>query len=236
MIGMMIALLIVKNPKRKKRLLIMLVVFTLFFSNSVFIDEALRLWEFPVTKNEAVGTYDVGVVLSGGMVTEDTRLDRLTFQNNTDRILQAVDLYKAGHIKKILISGGSGSLVYRNMLESVLLKKYFVRIGIPAADILIDSVSDNTYENAVNTAKILNTEFAGGSYLLITSAFHMRRSLACFYKQGLYLHPYATNKLVGIRRWDISYLIIPSIESMGYWEKLTHEIVGYIVYDIKGYI
>jgi uncharacterized SAM-binding protein YcdF (DUF218 family) len=122
------------------------------------------------------------------------------------------------------------------MLESVLLKKYFVRIGIPAADILIDSVSDNTYENAVNTAKILNTEFAGGSYLLITSAFHMRRSLACFYKQGLYLHPYATNKLVGIRRWDISYLIIPSIESMGYWEKLTHEIVGYIVYDIKGYI
>ena len=55
---------------------------------------------------------------------------------------------------------------------------------IAKADILIENDSRNTYENAVNSAKMLNTSYPNGRLLLVTSAFHMRRSLACFRKTG----------------------------------------------------
>jgi uncharacterized SAM-binding protein YcdF (DUF218 family) len=227
-----------KNPKRKKRFLLSAIIMFLFFTNSVIVDEAIRFWEMPMKKNSELQKYDVGIVLGGGMVNIDRMYDnRLIFQSSTDRILQALDLYETGTIDKILISSGSGSIVFKDMLEASLLRNYLLKIKVPDSAIIIDSTSKNTFENAVNSVKILKEKYPNGKFLLITSSTHIRRAQACFKKQGLKFDIYPTNKIVSdVRRWDLSYLFVPNIECFSYWEKLIHELIGYFSYKIMGYV
>ncbi len=197
----------------------------------------MRLWEVPITTKEQLkGTYDLGIILGGGMIQHDKENDRLIFRANTDRFLQALELYKEGKIKKMLISGGAGHLIYRDMLEAALLKTYLVKIGIPAQDILVDSTSDNTRQNAINSAKIIAQNCPNGRYLLITSSCHMRRSVACFVKAGIFVTPFPTNKYTGRRVYSVQHLFIPDVRSLLFYDTLIHEILGYVVYEIVGYI
>ncbi|NVO02937.1 MAG: YdcF family protein [Bacteroidetes bacterium] len=226
-----------KNSIRARKLLIASLIVFYVFSNSFICGEFMNLWESKITTDKYLTkTYDVGIVLGGGMITYDKDSARSSFRYNTDRILQTVRLYKIGKIKKMLISSGSGRLVYRDMLESVLLKDYLVTIGIPDSVILIDSTSDNTFQNAVCTAKILKNEPKNSKYLLITSAIHTKRAKACFEKQGIKVDIYATNKIAGKRKWDFEFLFLPSISAFDEWEKLLHEIFGYFTYWIAGYL
>ncbi|MCK4638323.1 MAG: YdcF family protein, partial [Bacteroidales bacterium] len=137
----LISLFSKKRRKSRKYLLAAIILF-LIFSNSFIVDEVMRVWEVPVTKTEELDDcYDVGIVLGGSMVTYDSKNDRLTYRNNIDRILQAIELYKIGKIQKILISGGAGNIVFRDMLESVFIKRFLINIGITENDIIIDSIS-----------------------------------------------------------------------------------------------
>jgi uncharacterized SAM-binding protein YcdF (DUF218 family) len=230
--------LILKNKKRARRCLIAGIACFLFFTNSFIADEALRLWEYPLTQDQNLnGTYDAGIVLGGGMVTIDTQYDRMTFHGNTDRMLQALKLYKDGKIKSMMFSSGSGSLVYRDMLEAALIRRFLLKIEVPDSVIMVDSLSDNTHENAVNSAKILKQKFPGGKFLLITSSMHMRRAIACFRNEGVEVTPYSTCMITGDKRkFDFSELLVPDLEAMGHWDNLIHEIAGYVIYAISGYL
>lgn len=225
-----------REPKKTKRYLAIALGLCLFLSNNFLADEFMRLWELPVVKEAQLKpVYDVGIILGGGMIQKDKQSSRLIFRANTDRFLQALDLYKQGRIKKMLISGGAGHLLYRDMLEASLLKSYLVKIGIPPDDILVDSLSDNTHQNAINTAKILKSGQYGNEYLLITSSSHMRRAMACYKKQGLICTPYPTNKMTGRRVFSFQHLFVPEIRSILFYDTLIHECLGYTVYKIMGY-
>ena len=71
------------------------------------------------------------------------------------------------------------------MKEGKYAEQFLLNLGIPAADILIESESNNTRENAVFTQKLLTQKMPAAKCLLITSAFHMRRSIGCFNKVGM---------------------------------------------------
>ena len=97
-----------KNIKRSRKLLIAALLLFYFFSNSFIIDELMRAWEIPVTKTEDLAdSYKVGIVMGGGIINYDNINDRRTYRNNIDRVLQAIELYKAGKIDKLLLSGGA---------------------------------------------------------------------------------------------------------------------------------
>lgn len=230
------ALLTKKQNLRRKLLIIGLVVFY-FFSNRYISYQAMRLWE-PAAGNisEIQGEYDAAIVLGGGMVTLDAQKNQLTFRHNTDRILQALRIYKSGKTRKIIISGGSGSLIYRNMKEAALLRQAVIELGFPAKDIWAEDQSDNTYQNAVYTAKLLNDSLPGGRFLLITSASHMPRSKACFEKAGVKFDTYAVEPVTGTMPVSWSFYLLPDIDALYQWNKLTHEIWGYITYRIFGYL
>jgi len=225
-----------KNPKKKKRFLIFALLLFLVFSNSFLSDEAIRLWELREKQWDTEAVYDVAIVLGGGMITYDAQTNDMTFRHNTDRIMQAMNLYYRGHTKKILISSGAGSLVYRNMLEACLLKDFFTGIGIPENDIWAECESDNTRQNALYSAQILNDSIHNGKFLLITSGFHMRRAIGCFKKVNIDVDIYPTNLITGERRYDIGHLLVPNIDALLLWKKLLHEIFGCITYKILGYI
>ena len=213
-------------------------ILLLVFSNSYLTYEAIRRWELPVTKIDDIkNPYEAGIVLGGGMVELDTSNGDYIFRGNNDRFLQAVKLYKAGKIKKILISGGSGSYFNRSESESKYIKYFLVKNEIvPGEDIWIDTLSKNTHENAVESKKILLANGATGQFLLITSATHIRRSLGCFKKEKIDVVPFATDKLYISKRRDIEFLLVPNIENMMLWDGLFHEWIGYLTYKVAGYL
>ena len=232
--GLVIYSLFSKNPQRKRKTLIAALIILVFFSNPFILNECMRNWEIPAIKNETLETYDAGIVL-GGMISYDSNLDRVQFYRGSDRLLQAVSLYRKGKIKKIFFTGGSGSINYPDIKEAPLVKKYILSIGIPEEDIIIESESKNTHENAIFSKQVLDKNFPTGKHLLFTSAFHMRRSIDCFEKAGITVTPYSTDRFSGERKFELDHLIVPNAETFQNWYFLIHEMVGFLVYKIAGY-
>jgi uncharacterized SAM-binding protein YcdF (DUF218 family) len=232
-----LAFILKKRKRTRKRLLIAAFATLLFFTNSFILMEFMRGWEVDaINKDKLQSHYDVGIVLGGGMVDYDFANDRAIFRGNTDRIMQAVSLYKENRIDYILISGGAGSLIQRDIVEAKILYEYLRDdIGIPDSALIVDSLSDNTHQNAINCKELLH-DIDGEDYLLITSASHMRRANLCFEKQGIYTDNFAVDHNAGPRRWDVFILLFPNTEALELWNEMIHEWVGMLVYKIKGYV
>lgn len=211
--------------------------FLIFFTNTVIFCEFARWWEPDGKKIEDVGYHDVAVVL-GGMAEYDNTLDRLSMRRGSDRIWQTINLYHLGKVDKILISGANGDLVDKGLNEATQFKKVLVENGIPAEDILVDSISKNTYQNAMESKKIIDANPDLNTVLLVTSALHMPRAEACFNKAGfLKLETFTTDHYTGIERnYQFDQWIMPGESVMTDWSRLLHEWIGYVMYWIAGYL
>jgi uncharacterized SAM-binding protein YcdF (DUF218 family) len=231
---LLLTALLSKNVKKKRIFLLSSVILLYVFSNGFLQNEVMRLWELKARKYQSLNTYDAGIVL-GGMLWYDQEFDRLQFSRSTDRVVQAIELYKKGYIRKIVFTGGSGSILHQDMKEGVYAKRFLLTMGIPEEDILIESESNNTRENAVFTKELLDKEIPQGKFLLLTSAFHMRRSIACFENVGMQLEYYSTDRYSGPRKFEFDHLFIPNSQAFEEWKMLIHEIVGFCVYKIAGF-
>jgi uncharacterized SAM-binding protein YcdF (DUF218 family) len=233
--ALLIYILVSKNPVRKKRAFITFCVGLYICCNGFLATEFMRAWEVPAVADETLGTYDAGIVLSG-MMTYDTKLKKNQFMHGVDRLLQAIQLYKKGKIRKIVFTGGSGSLTYPDMKEGLYIRDFLLQLGIPKEDFFIESESNNTHQNATFTKPILDKEFPQGKFLLITSAYHMRRSLGCFRKAGIPVTPYSTDRYAGERKLAFDFFLIPNVEAMDVWQAALHEMSGYVIYKAAGYL
>jgi uncharacterized SAM-binding protein YcdF (DUF218 family) len=112
-----------------------------------------------------------------------------------------------------------------------------IMMGVDSADITIENETRNTHESAVEVKKLLETmNVPSSDCLLITSAFHMRRSLACYRKVGLELQPFTTDFYAHERRYHVDAFIVPKVEALLVWHKLAKEWVGMLAYKMAGYI
>jgi uncharacterized SAM-binding protein YcdF (DUF218 family) len=226
-----------KNERWKPRLKWATIGIFIFFSNSVLFSEFCSLWEVPGTKISKVEHHDVAIVL-GGMTEYNSDLDVLSIRRQGDRLIQAISLYKKKKVRKILISGDSGYVTDRGLHEAKQMKQLLVSWGIPEQDIITEETSKNTHENAKNTSKLLRQSYPEmNSYILVTSGIHMKRALACFEKEGLKCTPHSTDlysNSTGGYYWD--QYIIPNLDNFNLWNKLFKEMVGYLMYDMVGYI
>ncbi len=234
--GLLILLKKMWNTPLKKWIL-SLTVLMYVFSNSFLVDELVRAWEYEDDGIYLKDTrYDLAIVL-GGMGRVDERQQRFDFTCSGDRLFQTLGLYYKKRVGKILISGGSGSINHPNEREAIYIKNYLKTISVPDSNIIIESNSKNTYENAIFTKQVLDSLHFKGTILLVTSSFHMRRSLAIFKKAGYKnITPYITNKFTGDRKFEFDYCFIPNAEAVTTFNMILHEIIGYLTYNIKGYL
>lgn len=227
-----------RNRKRGKRAIILAIIAIYLSSNTYLVKKALNWWEPKVTLMKQIeGKYDVGILLSGGLISgSKLNSDLISLGNNGDRVLQAFRLYKAGKIKKILITGESlphqMSLRKGETREAAAL---LVQWGIPASDIMFEEKARNTRENAKYSAAILKQKFPAGKYMLITSAFHMRRAQGCFKKAGVNVSTFPADYHGGYNRIVLKSLLIPDANAFADFSVLWHELIGYTVYKIAGY-
>lgn len=233
-----IAGLILKNKKWKSRLLFTSFAWLLIISNSWVVNTAFQWWEYPYSNIGSVEkTYDVGIVLSGGMMAPVPQGgDHESMGPNGDRFTQAFLLYKAGKIKKIFITGISMSNQMANRTGETRQAAYLLtKWGVKPEDILFEEQARNTRENAVNAQKVLTTRFPDAKYLLITTASHMRRSKKCFDKIGMQTDVYPADFSSNDEPWTLDALLTPSTSALYDFDALWHEWVGYIMYRMMGY-
>ncbi|MEO9531559.1 MAG: YdcF family protein [Crocinitomicaceae bacterium] len=212
------------------------IILLLVFSNTFIFLEFARLWEPDGTKIEDVGHYDCAIVL-GGMAEWDNSNERLSIRRGGDRIWQAINLYHLGKVDKLLISGNNGFISDDGLDEANQFKTVLVENGIPEKDILVETTSKNTYENAIECKKISDTSNFN-SILLVTSAMHMRRSRAVFAHAGFEnFDTFTTDHFTGkSRSYKFDQFLIPNVSTFTNWNYLIHEWVGYVTYWMVGYL
>ena len=230
--------LLTKKARRKKTAMIASFSILFLISNTYLINKVFYWWEYqPVNLKEVKKTYDVGIVLTGGMINmAEPHADHPGLGVQADRFLQAYLLYKEAKIRKIIITGASPKILtdYGNG-EAQQTAKLLVQWGVNPQDIIVESKAKNTRENALFTAEILKQQFPDKHYLLVTSAFHMRRAVGCFEKAGVKTDQFPADFYGNGYHNKIKDFIIPDPEVLGYSQLLFREWVGIVVYKIMGY-
>lgn len=133
------------------------------------------------------------------------------------------------------MSGGSGRVFREAMVESIAIKKLLLHAGLPTSAIITEEDSRNTFENARFTRKLLAKYPKVQSLLLVTSAYHMPRAQGCFQKAGFNPTPFPTDFYHQPRSWLPEDWLLPNEGSLVQWQRLLHEVAGYLVYRFKGY-
>ncbi|MFK7949874.1 MAG: YdcF family protein [Saprospiraceae bacterium] len=233
-IGLLIYALWTKDRKRKKRVIIANLVLFLFLTNTFLAQQTIGLWEYEKQNIAGVENYEVGILLGGYTLELKENYDFTTLSRNGNRLIQTVELYVAGKIKKIMLSGGNGT-IGSDFEEVTSSLNVLQKMGVKREDIFFEKESRNTYENAIYSAKILKEKYPNGKFLLITSAFHQRRAMACFQKQGLNCDAFSAD-VKSKAKITLLNVVAPDTENIELWQITMKEIVGYLAYKMKGYL
>lgn len=110
----------------------------------------------------------VGLLLG---TTPQARFDRITNYFFIYRIDAAEELYKAGKIEQILISGDENSLDGIN--EPECMRDSLVARGIPASAIILDGKGYRTICSIINANKVYGLK----SFTIISQEFHNERAI-----------------------------------------------------------
>ncbi|TCK04945.1 YdcF family protein [Marinobacterium mangrovicola] len=171
------------------------------------------------------------VVLGGGELAEESEFWGQPQVNQAgERLLMIPMLARQFPNAKIVFTGGSGSVLRPEFRGGDVAAGYLQSLGL-ADRLIIERNSRNTYENAVYTLDELGG-VPEGNWLLVTSAFHMPRSIGVFRRQGW-----------GITAYPVDYRALstngtrldPSLwENLRDTETVLREWVGLVAYYLSG--
>jgi uncharacterized SAM-binding protein YcdF (DUF218 family) len=152
---------------------------------------------------------DVIIVLGGG--TRDRSwlgLKPEPGEESLKRVVAAVKLYEALHIP-VLLTGGTGDLAQSQPSDADAMARAAMDLGVPEKDIRIENMSRNTLESA----RAVKDMIKGNRIVLVTSAFHLKRSVALFKKQGFEVVPAPAGFRSGQRPFTF-FSFIPNADNL----------------------
>ena len=172
------------------------------------------------------------VVLGGAFDTIITHTRHVPELNEAaDRVTAALALARRYPEARVLFSGGSAA-VFGDVAETIPARQTFHDLGLADDRLILEDRSRNTVENAVFSRALADPK-PGEVWLLITSAYHMPRSVGCFRKAGFDVLPYP----VDYQTPTGGYLWQPSTASVRNLEKVhfaIREYIGLVAYRLTG--
>ena len=123
-------------------------------------------------------------LIPGAAIFEDGALSSIFL----DRVDKAIELYKAGKVSKILVSGDNSTVSY-NEVNPVRL--YLISQNIPDEDIFLDHAGFDTYSSMYRARDI----FGVTSLIVSTQSFHLPRAVFIAHRLGM--EAYGVNADVG---------------------------------------
>jgi uncharacterized SAM-binding protein YcdF (DUF218 family) len=151
-----------------------------------------------------------------------------------DRIIAGAALALRYPNARVIFSGGSPNLVSNDAREADYAGAIFESLGIAKSRLIMERRSRNTLENA-EFSKALVAPKEGERWLLITSAYHMPRSVGLFRKAGFAVEPYPVDWRVGGRD-DLFAFTNNAVEGLGRTDLAIREWLGLIAYRATGKI
>jgi len=224
-----------RRPKLALRLSLGALVTLFAASLPVLAHALLRDLErsYPLVKSSEAPQADVVVVL--GTTVWSLESPRLEIEEaGGSRLVPAARLYHAKRAPFVIVASGvpyvdaSGA----ERLEAQDMTDFLAGLGVPSAAVVQEARSRNTDENARYTREILQSR-GWKSILLVTSAFHMARSVALFKKYGIEtIHPFPTELRVSDR--PMRFLDwVPDLASLQMTTGALKEYVGRWVYHLR---
>lgn len=222
--------------KWKYREYLAILGFALFivFTNDFLANSFLKAWETEPAELEVIKNkrFTYGVLLTGMTNTLKEPKDRVYFNQNADRLLQAIMLYQQGVIDTLYVSGGGATALRDDLQEAQVLYSYLESINFPMEKVVIEDQSRNTVESARYASKFIDSD---DRLLLITSASHMPRAMGCFEKENFKVMAYPAVFHTNDEMISPS-MFLPSQEALMKWNVLFKEWMGYSAYWLAGYL
>lgn len=185
--------------------------------------------------NPTSGAPDGIIVLGGSIDAElSAEHDTTVVGNAADRIIAAAVLARQYPNARIVFSGGSANLISTDAREADYAGALFERLGIARTRLTMERRSRNTQENA-EFSKALVAPKSGERWLLVTSAFHMPRSVGLFRKAGFPVEPYPVDWRVGDRS-DLLTFTNFAVDGLMHTDIGAREWIGLIAYRLTGKI
>lgn len=188
---------------------------------------------------------DVIVLLGGGEEPVSPPQPLAGVNDAGDRIIYAAWLYQQGAAPHILASGGIVGVDGPALQPGAeVMGQLLTLMGVPAEALWLEPRSQNTYENAVETKRLLDPTGIR-RIILVTSALHMPRARAIFANQGYDVIPAPTDYVVTEASWRY-YLtpdptvqvfnLFPTAEALHDTMRAMKEYTGILVYRLRGWL
>jgi uncharacterized SAM-binding protein YcdF (DUF218 family) len=243
-IFIILALILYRKPAWQRLVLVLALVVLWLGSTRWIALGMVRSLEWRYLPMTQMPSADAIVLLGGG--TESAEYPRQTVELNSsgDRVLYAAWLYKQGKAPHILLSGGLIDWLDTGNTPAEDMAVILDMMGVPKEALWLESTSRNTYENAVNSRKLLN-EKGINRIILVTSALHMPRSVDLFKHQGFDVIPAPTDYSVTQAAWQrltdpnlATQLLnlMPNIDNLSSVTRALKEYLGMLVYRLRGWM
>jgi uncharacterized SAM-binding protein YcdF (DUF218 family) len=177
-----------------------------------------------------------GIIVLGGAINDSlSRARGQTVLDEGDRIVQAAILAKRYPKASVVFTGGSGSLTAAFSTEAQEAQRLLSELGVDPARVRLEDASRNTDENARFTAKMVRLE-PSQRWLLVTSAWHMPRSMGLFEKAGFNVTAYPVAfRTPGAPGQGLQWETDPA-RNLQTFEIALHEWIGLAAYRATGRI
>ncbi len=195
-------------------------------------DALLRPLEnrYPVPAAGVINRH-VGIIVLGGATNHPDSFvvhGQVPLGEAAERMTVPVGLLRQHPKMELVFSGGEGRLLATGVTESELARTFYQEQGVDMTQVKLEDGSRNTRENAQQVAKLLGDR-CKSPWLLVTSAWHMPRSMAEFEAVGCNVTAYP----VDFRTGDTTSLSEYSMaHSRLRWQVALHEWLGLLVYGV----
>ena len=179
---------------------------------------------------------DAVVLLGGGMYPQPAERLSFTLNESGDRCLTAFDLIETGVANHLVIGGSDYRIQGKPSSEGMLLQQWRQRWDLNKGEIHLLDGSLTTRDEAEQVGRLM-VEKEWEKVALVTSAWHMKRSLAVFKKYGVQAIPVGcdfigTTTATRHYRWKV----FPQSDRFQGLHFYLHEIIGYYYYRLRGWI
>ena len=132
-----------------------------------------------------------GIIVLGGGFEGGINLVRGGYELNAsgDRFVEAAILARRYPQARVVVTGGTGALLLEGEGDGDTAPKLLTALGVAPERLVLEARARNTQENARFTRALVEPR-PGETWLLVTSAFHMPRSVGLFRKEGFDVVPW----------------------------------------------
>ncbi len=174
-----------------------------------------------------------GVVVLGGALESAyvwSTPGQSALNEAAERMTEVLPLLRQQPGLRVLFTGGEGELLGGQVSEAERARRFFIAQGVRPDQLLLESASRTTYENAV-LSKALPGVDAAQPWLLLTSAWHMPRAMASFQKAGWNVTAYPVDFRAGRQTPWSQYSMDVGVKK---WKTALHESLGLLAYRLSG--